>query len=80
MKKKATIILFPPQKTLEIDFLDSLTEQQKFQFYQIMEIMLHEELEDSNLPLKKMLQKTIKDQQKEILRLREEIKNLTKDE
>lgn len=79
MKKKATIILFPPDKSLEIDFLNSLTETQKFQFYQIAEIMLADFLIDGEPLIKRMLQHTIKTQQKKILALRkenEELKNL----
>lgn len=37
MKKKAKIIEFPIEKTLEVEFMQSLSPQQLFKFFQIMD-------------------------------------------
>ena len=43
MKKKAKIIQFPIEKTLEIKFMQSLSPQQLFQFFQIMDNIAEDE-------------------------------------
>ena len=77
-KKKATLILFPIEKSLEFDFLSSLTEHQTFQFFQILDNIEKESMVGKTDSFNAMLQKKCKDQQKEISRLRKEIELLTK--
>lgn len=77
-KKRATIILFPIEKSLEFDFMKSLTEEQTFQFFQIIDNMEKEFSKGKLNRFNALLQHKCKSQQREIRKLRNKIKSLTK--
>ena len=76
MKKKAKIIEFPIEKTLEIQFMQSLSQKQLFQFFQIMENIAEDESKNSAYTLNNMLNQECKNLKQENARLKKIIGRL----
>lgn len=76
MKKRTKIIEFPIEKTLEIEFMLSLSTKQCLQFYQIMDNISNEAIKNNMTTFNNMLNYECKKIKEENVRLKKIIGRL----